>query len=226
MTEDELEELISHCPTLYHMAERGSWESIREKGLMSTSALLDHYDVKGYQRKKIEQCHRPESVCIETPGMSPAVIRDQGPMSDATLRKALPEHMKPSDWYRLLNLKVFFWLTEERLHILTTARAYRKRTHEVLEVDTRSLIESHRKEIWLCPINSGCTIPFCHKRDETKFSRIEKYQYSCWRTKRRKGERVVELAVDYAVPDIAIHTRRVVVMRGKETVSMIKLNDR
>ena len=28
MIEKELEELISDCPTLYHMAERGSWASI------------------------------------------------------------------------------------------------------------------------------------------------------------------------------------------------------
>lgn len=221
MTEAELEELISHCPTLYHMAERGSWESIREKGLMSTSALLDHYGVKDSRRKKIEQYHRPESVRIDAPGMSPAVIRDQGPMSDATLRKALPEYMQPSDWYKLLNSKVFFWLTKERLHTLMTAKAYRERQHDVLEVDTRSLIDNHRDRIWLCPINSGCTIPFYHKRDESTFSRIEKYQYSLWRRKRRKGERVVELAVDYAVSDIARHIRRVVVMCREETVSVI-----
>lgn len=31
MTEKELEELISDSPTLYHMAERGSWTSIRDR---------------------------------------------------------------------------------------------------------------------------------------------------------------------------------------------------
>lgn len=222
MTETELEELINHCPTLYHMAERGSWESIRGKGLMSTSALLDYYRVKGRRRKKIERCHRPESVTIGAPGKPLAVIRDQGPMSDTSLRKALPEHLEPSDWYRLLNSKVFFWLTEKRLHKLTKARAYRNRTHDVLEVDTRSLIDSHRERIWLCPINSGCTIPFHHKRDETIFSRIEGYQYSYWCQRRQKGNRVVELAVDHAVPDIARHTRRVVVMQGEEILSVIE----
>lgn len=222
MTDTELEELINHCPTLYHMAERGSWESIREKGLMSTSALLDHYGVKGSRRKKIEQCHRPESVPIEALGMSPAVIRDQGPMSDAGLQRALPEHMKPSDWYRLLNSKVFFWLTKERLYTLTTARTYCNRTHDVLEVDTKSLIDSHREKIWFCPINSGCTKPYPHKRDESAFSRIEEYKYSYWYQKRRKSEHaVVELAVDYMVPDITKHIRRVVVMHGRKTVSII-----
>ena len=177
MTEAELEELISHCPTLYHMAERGSWASIRESGLMSTSALLDYYDITGHSREKIEQIHRPVSVCIKAQGLPPALIRDQGPMSDAGLLKALPEYLKPSDWYSLLNSKVFFWLTEERLHRLTNARLYRSREHDVLEVGTKSLIESYRDKIWLCPMNSGCTKPMPHKRDESKFSRIETYPY-------------------------------------------------
>ena len=222
MTEAELEELISHCPTLYHMAERGSWASIRERGLMSTSALLDYYDITGQRREKIEQLHRPVSVCIKAQGLPTAVIRDQGPMSDAGLRRALPEYLKPSDWYSLLNSKVFFWLTEERLHKLTAARLYRSREHDVLEVDSKSLIESYRDKIWFCPMNSGCTIPFPHKRDESTFSRIETYPYEYWRRRRKIGERVVELAVDYAVSDITNYVRRVVVKRGKEIISEIE----
>ena len=45
MTETELEELLSDCPTLYHMAEDRSWPSIRHRGLLSTTALLDLYGV-------------------------------------------------------------------------------------------------------------------------------------------------------------------------------------
>ena len=220
MTEAELVELISHCPTLYHMAERGSWESIRERGLMSTSALLDYYNITGYRRENIERSHRPGSVYIKALGLPPAVIRDQGPMSDATLRRALPEHLEPSDWYGLLNSKVFFWLTEERLHKLTNAQLYRSREHDVLEVDSKSLIESYREKIWLCPMNSGCTKP-PNKRNESTFSRIDTYPYK-HRRHRKIGERVVELAVDYAVPDITNYVRRVVVKRGIEVISIVK----
>ena len=59
MSEEELEELIADCPTLYHMAERGSWESIKTRGLLSTSALLDLYAVPEPQRSSIEKQHRP-----------------------------------------------------------------------------------------------------------------------------------------------------------------------
>ena len=43
-----------------------------------------------------------------------------------------------------------------------------------------------------------------------------------WRSRRNKGERVVELAVDYAVSDITNYVRRVVVKRGKEVISVIE----
>ncbi|MEG6508184.1 hypothetical protein V6C03_04295 [Methyloligella sp. 2.7D] len=222
MTEEELEELIADCPTLYHMAERGSWASIKERGLLSTSALLDLYAVQEPLRSGIERQHRPCGVGLQASGLPRAVVRDQIPMSDAGLKRCLPGHLTPADWYGLLNAKAFFWLTEGRLHKLTGAKAYRDREHDVLEVDTRSLIEAHRDAIWLCPMNSGCTKPMPHPRDESTFARISDYPYEYWRGKRSKGERTVELAVDYSVPDIRDHVRRVVVKQGDVVVSVIE----
>lgn len=222
VTEAELEELITNCPILYHMAERGSWELIKQYGLLSTSALLDHYAVLPPIRTDIESRHRPKSVEVTGDGLPRAVVRDQIPMSDAGLKRALPAHISPSDWYELLNAKAFFWLSEERLHKLTNAKAYRDREHDVLEVDTRSLIDAHRDSIWFCPINSGCTKPMPHPRDETIFARIAEYPYAHWRTRRSRQERVVELAVDHSVDDIRDHVRRVVVKRGTEVLSVIE----
>ena len=222
MNEAELEELIEDCTTLYHMTERGSWESIKRYGLLSTSALLDHYAVEPPQRNEIESQHRPASVEIVGNGLPRAVVRDQIPMSDEGLERALPDHLTPADWYELLNAKAFFWLSEDRLHKLTNAKAYRDREHDVLEVDTRSLIEAHRDVIWLCPINSGCTKPMPHPRDETIFARISDYPYAHWRKRRGRRERVVELAVDHSVGDIRDHVRRVIVKRGTDVLSVIE----
>jgi hypothetical protein len=222
VTDAELDELISNCPTLYHMAERGSWPAIKQYGLLSTSALMDLYHINGSQRTQIELAHRPASVSISADGLPGAVIRDQIPMSDAGLERALPSRMTPADWYALLNSKVFFWLSSARLHTLTNAKAYRDKEHDVLEIDTRSLVDAHRERIWLCPINSGCTKPMPHPRDETVFSRIAEYPYAHWRSRRSRFERVVELAVDYSVPDIAAHVGRVVVKRGSDVISVLE----
>lgn len=221
MTEAELDELITNCPSLYHMAERGSWKAIQKDGLLSTTALMDLYGVAEPGRTQIEKTHRPKSIVISAPGLAGAVVRDQIPMSDTGLRKALPDHLKPSDWYELLNSKVFFWTSLERLHRLTDAKAYRDQEHDVLEINTRSLVDAHRERVWLCPINSGCTKPFPHERDESIFSRIKDYPYAHWRSKRGRFERVVELAVDYAVADIGAHVTQAVVKRGSEVLQIL-----
>ena len=62
MTEEELEEVITDCPRLFHMAESGSWDSIRERGLLSTSALLDLYEISDPDREAIESTRRPTSI--------------------------------------------------------------------------------------------------------------------------------------------------------------------
>ncbi len=195
-----IDELSERFPLLYHMAQLGSWPSIRQHGLLSTSALLDLFEKSGDERFRIEACHRPDSIPICHPVHGQAVIRDQKPMSDPSVRKALAgSGLEPADWYRELNSRVFFWLTEERLDRLMNARAYRNKRHHVLVIHTRSLVERHEHRVMLSAINSGCTIPFPHKRGQETFRRIADYPYAA---KRRSRDPIVELAVDYSVPDI------------------------
>ncbi|MSP43038.1 MAG: hypothetical protein EXR08_06690 [Alphaproteobacteria bacterium] len=164
--EAELEELLADCPKLYHMAERGAWAGIKKHGLLSTSALLDLYAVEETRRKRIESSHRPKIEHLSDSNIGSASIRDQKPMSDDGLRRALPAHITPKDWYEFLNRKVFFWLSKDRLDKLALARAYRGKEHEILVLDTRKilvldtrkLVEAYFDKIWLCPINSGATI--------------------------------------------------------------------
>jgi hypothetical protein len=156
------EELVNDFPSLLHMAERGSWPNIKLHGLLSTTKLLDLYGYSGNVRHAIERRHRPESVPLSSPDMLVATVRDQKPMTDDSLRRALPEDMSPEEWYAILNSKTFFWTSEKRLLRLLCARPYRDKVHDVLTVNTKLLIERHQHNIVLCPINSGCTKPFPH----------------------------------------------------------------
>jgi hypothetical protein len=72
-------------PKLYHMAEAGSWPSIECHGLLSTSSLLDLFDVQGEDRESIEAMRRPESVRITHPEHGEAWIRDNKPMNETVL---------------------------------------------------------------------------------------------------------------------------------------------
>ena len=70
-------------------------------------------------------------------------------------------------------------------------------------------------------MNSGCTKPIPHPRGQSTFQRIAAYPYAYRKTKRRRGERVVELAVDYAVPDVAKFVTRVSRMKGPEELGAL-----
>jgi hypothetical protein len=198
------------------MAEDGSWPSIRERGLLSTSALLDLYAIDGEARRNIESRHRPNSVPITRTGLPNAVVRDQKPMSDEGLRRCLTDGMTPEDWYRTLNEKCFFWLTEDRLLTLLNARPYRTQAHTVLIVNTASVVNAHAERVRLCPMNSGCTKPYPHPRGRDTFSTIERYPFEA--RSGRGRDAIVELAVIGGVPDMAKHVEMVRRMMGREVL--------
>jgi hypothetical protein len=196
------EDLVKHFPVLYHMAEAGTWASIKKRGLLSTSALLDLFEIKGQERHRIEGCRRPEPVPIRHPRYGTAVIRDNKPMSESALGKCLIG-MTPTQWYRLLNGRVFFWLTPERVSGLLCARAYRDREHIVLAIDTAKLLGKYRADVTLSPINSGSTLYNPQPRSATTFGSLTKYPFDQWRKKRGSATKAVaELAVKYEVKDI------------------------
>lgn len=187
------------------MAELGSWPSIRTNGLLSTSALLDLFEKSGRDREEIESKWRPESVRIRHPSYGEAVIRDQKPLHSGA--NPFIKGMTPNQYYQLLNGKVFFWTRRERLVSLLGARAYRGRSHDVLIVDTQSLVQRHLEEITLSPINSGAFFG-SGERGSFTFKSVRDYPYE-ERRKKNPHDAVVELAVEYAVKDIEDHTIRV-----------------
>lgn len=198
-------DLVEIYPRLWHMAEDGSWDSIRERGLLSVTALLDLYSINGPTRIALESTRRPQSVSISRLGLPDAVIRDQKPMSDAALKNCLLDGLEPEEWYEKLNKRTFFWLSRVRLRRLLGARAYRDRPQTVLTLDTASLVAAHRERIELSPINSGSTIWKPQPRGHKTFLPIESYPFDYWRIRRQLIDAVVELIVLDSVPDVAKH---------------------
>jgi hypothetical protein len=209
----DIAELIARYPLAYHMAEVGSWQSIREYGLLSTSALLDLFEVDGEDRQAIESARRPQSVLIEHPDHGAAVIRDQKPLNQTILERCLIG-MTVAEWCETLNRRVFFWLDPERLERLLTARAYRTRPHDVLTLDTASLVAAHYPAITLARLNTGTTLYVAPERGPDTFVSIADYSI------RERGE-VVELAVDYAVADVEDHVLRVDTLLGSELLDAV-----
>jgi hypothetical protein len=207
-------------PRLFHMAEDGTWESVRRNGLLSTSALLDMYEVEGTDRAAIESEHRPQSIAINHPVYGDAVVRDQKPMNEAALRGCLID-LTPNEWYQVLNSKVFFWPTYERLIRLLKGREYKNRTHCVITVDTALLLERHADNIRLSPYNSGCTLYNPPKRGRDTFLPLQDYPFDERRKKAGIKNAVAEITVEYSVPNIADLTIKVTRMKAETLIETI-----
>jgi hypothetical protein len=197
-----IEELTAFYPRAYHMAEFGTWDSIKEYGLLSTSALLDLFKVTGDRRLELESNHRPKSETIIHPiNCSSAVVRDQKVLRVSALEKCL-SGATLREWYELLNGKTFFWVHQNRLIKLLKGREYRNRQHCVITVDTAKLLQSHSSRARLSPINSGSTIFRPVKRSPAIFYTISEFPFHDRRATRSLENTVVELAIQYSVPNI------------------------
>lgn len=212
----EISHFIARYPRIFHMANAGSWPSIHARGLLSATAALDRLNVSGPLRAKFEDRHRPEMASIR-PGLSDdIVLRDQKPMPPSRIERALPRAVSAADWYRLINGKVFFWAQRERL--LRLLNSYGEFEHDVLTVDTASLLSSHASRVRLCHMNSGNTWPMPHPRDASIFKPIDEYPV---RPSGLPQKEVVELVIEYGVPDIKDHVLEVTRMRGSEVLGSL-----
>lgn len=200
MTADDL---AGASPRLYHMAHEESWPSVRDRGLLSTSALLDLFHVAGAEREAIEAAHRPESVTLTHPKHGKAVVRDQKPMSDSGLERCLGDGLTPADWYVQLNQRVFFWATRDRLLTMVGARAYRTQRQIVLTIATEPFAAKHEDCIEVAVMNTGCTVPIPWPRGLDTFVSLAEFDYEASRKKRGRQRALAEIVVDHSVPDIA-----------------------
>ncbi len=217
LSTDLLAHFSKRYPRLYHMAQSGSWPSIRERGLLSTSALLDLLEVTGSTRREIESRWRPTGVPISHPIHGTAVIRDQWPMPPEHLAAGL-NGIAPQQWYEFLNRKTFLWLSEDRLIRMLNARPYRATAHDVLTLDTRMFVGEYMERIKVCPINSGFAMPM--------FGKVTPRSFETFQTIERRAQTqglggLAELTVDYAAPDAWRFVTSVESWRGKQCLGTI-----
>lgn len=197
MTPDEL---ATRHPRLYHVSEPGAHESIRKHGLLSTSAILDLFEVEAQERQRLTTARRATAVPLSHPLYGTMILNDNLPLSEKALENCLDDGLTPSDWLRTLNSRVFFWADETGLQRLLGAKMNRGRQREVLVFDTLLIAQAHMDTLCLSPINSGATIRKPARRGLTTFTPAKDHSYAQWRRLRGKSDKIVEVTVDHALP--------------------------
>src|ERR1700716_1010686 len=172
----EKEFIVSRYPYMWHMAYYENLEGILRYGLLSTSSLLDLYEYSGSTRSLIESSLRSQKVIITHHSITESIIRDQKPMTLNGVEGSI-EDCTAGEYFRFLNGRVFFWMSEKRLKTMNGARAYRSSENLVFVVNTASLIEEYNGQILLSPMNSGATLPRAYPRSIGMFKSIEKYSF-------------------------------------------------
>jgi hypothetical protein len=194
-------EFIAICPRVYHAASALAWPSIQEHGLLSTARLLDHFGVDLNRRQELLTRPRTESTRLISPGLSPAVIRDQKPM------KFLAEKLEPGtsleDFLAAINSRVFFWPNRDRLERLRYAKEYRSEGQVILHVDTRKLVERYEHQIQLSRFNTGAVTQRNHPlRSCDSWVPIGLFPYEEYRRKHGRQNALAEVTVLDSVPDV------------------------
>lgn len=196
------------------MADSRNLQGILERGLLSTSSLLDLFEIRGAERVAIERKHRPATVPIEHERYGTAMIRDQKPMSVSRIAASLTD-AAPDAFFRFLNGRVFFWPTEKRLATMNAARAYREQDQTVFVLASEPLIAEYEKRIRLSPMNSGATTPFAHPRSIGMFKRVNEFDYE---SRSKYADPIAEVTIDAGVDNIMEFVERIEIWRGGEKI--------
>lgn len=213
------EELIAYYPVLHHMAEQDSWPRIQQIGLRTTAQLVDACAPDQATRAAILNGRRPESVELNHPVVGPVTVRDQKPLKLHNLKLT---DVTAAEFYELLNTRVFMWTSPERLERLLGARPYRNSVHDVLVLDTESIVKAYATEIRLTSMNTGATIfPQAPPRGAESFMTIEEFPFAERRRGRRVQDAVVELCVIGGVDNVQDHVLRVERRKGAAVLNTI-----
>jgi hypothetical protein len=177
----QIEQFIKLRPFLYHLTDRRNLDNIfQTKMIYSTIDLVKKSNLSEVEQKVLLMNKRKSHSAIPL-GDRIIYIRDQNPILENNLKKTLTKGWKVSDFYMLLNSRVFFWPTIDRLN-----RHYKRYLNEhpiILRVKTSEIIELNINPEF-SRLNTGATRSNAKwnggppARGENTFYRMDKYPHA------------------------------------------------
>jgi hypothetical protein len=128
-------------------------------------------------------------------------LSDHKPINLKLLARCLGG-MADSEWFGLLNGRVFFWPNGDRLKRHLKSRLGGGRDQAVLAFDSVSLLARYGDALRLSPLNSGCTRP-PQPRGEGTFMSLADYPFDEIRRRRGPTKAIAEVTVLRRVDSVA-----------------------
>ena len=150
----EISEFIRKKEFLYHLTNRDNFEKIKAtKELLSTEAIINLSSFDENERNEFLSQRRKTHEIIEI-GEDKYHIRDQRPISILNLVKCLTSGFSVKDFFKMLNCRVFFWPTIQRLN--SHYKRYSSESPIIIRVSTEELLRINPHSEF-CRLNSGAT---------------------------------------------------------------------
>jgi hypothetical protein len=203
------EDLAARHPVLFHLAEEAGLPSIERYGLVPSEELVRLFEIEEPRARRLLAERRPTRVELRHPVHGLAILNDNRPISDAMLMNCLDNDLRPSDWMRMLNARVFFWPSAKKLAGLADALLNLGRRKVVLKIDTLSLAQAYADRMELSPFNSGSATRKPARRGLDTYTPLQALSYRDWQRKRGGTDTLTEVTVVGSIPDLARHLKSV-----------------
>lgn len=139
----DLRQLATKFPKLWHVTFAGGWAGIHR------NRLLRAVDVDPTHAASI----RPEPQVVQWDHGGAIVLRDQ--VRSRTDPPASLDGVSPSQWWRLINGRVYFFPREADAERLVTAYLSKRRPQEVIKFRTTPALEDVATSVEVATVNAG-----------------------------------------------------------------------
>jgi hypothetical protein len=152
-----IQEFSQHRPYLYHLTDEENLplilggKSLKSTELLAYAAFKNKTEAKEFLRTK-RVGHA--ALTIDTKKFK---IRDQLPISLVVLERSLADGLNSGDFLELLNSRVFWWPTKNRLE--RHFKRYESENPVIIKVITQEMLDINNN-VEFCRLNSGATR--CH----------------------------------------------------------------
>jgi hypothetical protein len=139
----DVDQLAERFPNLWHVTFGGGWDGIQRHGFLRTIDVAP----EGCGRQ------RTELTLAEAADGTQVMLRDQ--LRTRVDPTASLDGITPSEWWQLLNTRVYFFCRQRDVHKLVEFYLGRQLAQEVIKLRTKPMLEVVADQVEVTTVNVG-----------------------------------------------------------------------